>query len=174
MAPVIVDRRGHTLLLVLNRPAARNGATAEMASLVGDALHAAEADRSIRAVVLTGAGERSFCAGADLAGVARQASAKSRSPRVELPGLGATASQGPTDRRGQRLRAGRRIPHCRGAYDAFSILSRDRRGKSPGDRDDDRSTDDYHQHSAESLIPRLWNTKGAFIIHRHQDSEDSQ
>jgi crotonobetainyl-CoA hydratase len=71
MAPVIVDRRGHTLLLVLNRPAARNGATAEMASLVGDALHAAEADRSIRAVVLTGAGERSFCAGADLAGVAR-------------------------------------------------------------------------------------------------------
>lgn len=69
--PVLVDRRGHVLVLTLNRPAARNAATAEMATIIGDALHAAESDRSVRAVVITGAGERSFCAGADLAGVAR-------------------------------------------------------------------------------------------------------
>jgi len=70
-APVLVDKRGHVLLLVLNRPRARNAATVEMARVVGDALHAAESDRSVRAVVITGAGERSFCAGADLADVAR-------------------------------------------------------------------------------------------------------
>lgn len=70
-APVLVDKRGHVLTLTLNRPEARNAATVEMATLVGDALHAAESDRSVRAVVITGAGERSFCAGADLAGVAR-------------------------------------------------------------------------------------------------------
>ncbi len=70
-APVLVDKRDHVLLLVLNRPQARNAATVEMARVVGDALWAAESDRSVRAVVITGAGERSFCAGADLAGVAR-------------------------------------------------------------------------------------------------------
>lgn len=71
VAPVLVDKRGHLLNLTLNRPEARNAATAEMATIVGDALHAAESDRSVRAVVITGAGERAFCAGADLGGVAR-------------------------------------------------------------------------------------------------------
>jgi crotonobetainyl-CoA hydratase len=109
-APVIVDRRGHMLLLVLNRPDARNAATVEMATLVGDALHAADADRSIRVVVITGGGGAVFLRGRRLGwGCRRQASAASRSPRVELPGVGATASQGPTDRRSQRLRARRRI-----------------------------------------------------------------
>ena len=70
-APVVVDKLDHVLILTLNRPEARNAATVEMATLVGDALHAVESDRSVRAVVITGAGERSFCAGADLAGVAR-------------------------------------------------------------------------------------------------------
>jgi crotonobetainyl-CoA hydratase len=70
-APVIVETTGHVLILTLNRPEARNAATVEMATIVGDALQAAESDRSVRAIVVTGAGERSFCAGADLAGVAR-------------------------------------------------------------------------------------------------------
>ena len=70
-APVLVEKCGHVLVLKLNRPEAHNAATAEMAAIVGDALHAAESDPSVRAVVVTGAGERSFCAGADLGGVAR-------------------------------------------------------------------------------------------------------
>jgi crotonobetainyl-CoA hydratase len=69
--PVIADRHAHVLVLTLNRPEARNAATVEMATIVGDTLQAADSDRSVRAVVITGAGERSFCAGADLAGVAR-------------------------------------------------------------------------------------------------------
>ncbi len=70
-APVLVEKRGHVLILPLTRPETHNAATVGMATVVGDALHAAESDRSVRAVVITGAGERSFCAGADLAGVAR-------------------------------------------------------------------------------------------------------
>jgi crotonobetainyl-CoA hydratase len=71
VASVLVDKRDYVLVLTLNRPEARNAATTEMATIVGNALKVAEHDRSVRAVVITGAGERSFCAGADLAGVAR-------------------------------------------------------------------------------------------------------
>jgi crotonobetainyl-CoA hydratase len=68
---VLVEQRGHILVLVLNRPESLNAATAEMATVVGDAVRSAEDDRSVRAIVITGAGSRSFCAGADLASVTR-------------------------------------------------------------------------------------------------------
>jgi crotonobetainyl-CoA hydratase len=66
---IIVEQRGHVLVLVLNRPEARNAATAQMATVVGDTIQRAEEDRSVRAIVITGAGSRAFCAGADLASV---------------------------------------------------------------------------------------------------------
>lgn len=51
--------------LTLNRPDALNAINAQLAREVQDALRSAERDRSVRCVVLTGAG-RGFCAGADL------------------------------------------------------------------------------------------------------------
>jgi crotonobetainyl-CoA hydratase len=68
---VLVERDGHLLILTINRPHAMNAINADVSRLLGEALEAAEADREIRAVVLTGAGQRSFCAGADLKAVAR-------------------------------------------------------------------------------------------------------
>lgn len=58
---------GAVLLLTLNRPAARNALTPEMICRLADAFDAAETDDAVRAVVLTGAGERAFCSGGDLA-----------------------------------------------------------------------------------------------------------
>jgi enoyl-CoA hydratase/carnithine racemase len=52
-------------LLTLNRPEALNAWNAPMARELDHALRTCEADDSVRAVVLTGAG-RAFCAGADL------------------------------------------------------------------------------------------------------------
>ena len=66
-APVLLrERRGAVLLITLNRPAARNAITPEMACRLADAFDEAEADAATRAVVLTGAGERAFCSGGDL------------------------------------------------------------------------------------------------------------
>jgi 2-(1,2-epoxy-1,2-dihydrophenyl)acetyl-CoA isomerase len=54
------------LWITLNRPEAGNAITAAMRDQVVEWLGEASADLAVRAVVLTGAGERGFCTGADL------------------------------------------------------------------------------------------------------------
>jgi len=68
---VLTQRHGHVLLVTLNRPEARNAVNIDVALGLGDALEAAEHDRGIWAVVLTGAGDLAFCAGADLKAISR-------------------------------------------------------------------------------------------------------
>jgi len=65
--PVVVEeRRGHVLVLRMNRPEARNALNGALIAALGDALAAAEADPETRAIVLTGTGDRAFCSGMDL------------------------------------------------------------------------------------------------------------
>ncbi|HWP10501.1 MAG TPA: enoyl-CoA hydratase-related protein [Ramlibacter sp.] len=59
------ETRGAVALVTLNRPQALNSFTRQMHRDFCAALDRAEADRSVRAVVITGAG-RGFCAGLDL------------------------------------------------------------------------------------------------------------
>ena len=59
----------HVGLLTLHRPEARNAVNADLSLAVGTALDQADADPTIRAVVVTGEG-RAFCTGADLEGIA--------------------------------------------------------------------------------------------------------
>jgi len=68
---VLTERHGHVLLVTLNRPAVRNAVNLAVTLGLGDALEEAEHDQGIWAVVLTGAGDKAFCAGADLKAVAR-------------------------------------------------------------------------------------------------------
>ena len=63
---LIGQRRGAIQILRLNRPDARNALTPALAVELGAALLAAEADVDIRAVVLSGTGDRAFCSGLDL------------------------------------------------------------------------------------------------------------
>jgi enoyl-CoA hydratase len=63
---VVVDRRGAVVVVRLNRPEARNALTPAVIRGLGAALLAAESDPDVRAVVLTGTGDRAFCAGMDL------------------------------------------------------------------------------------------------------------
>lgn len=51
--------------ITLNRPDVLNAYTPDMGDEIVAAFRAAEADDTVRAVILTGAGERGFCAGAD-------------------------------------------------------------------------------------------------------------
>lgn len=63
---IVVEQRGAVRILRLNRPEARNSLSPELLAEFGDALDAAVADDGVRAVVLTGTGDRAFCAGMDL------------------------------------------------------------------------------------------------------------
>ena len=62
---VLYEQDGAVAILTLNRPASLNSFTRQMHRELWAALDRVEADRGIRALVLTGAG-RAFCAGADL------------------------------------------------------------------------------------------------------------
>ncbi|MCC0044995.1 MAG: crotonase/enoyl-CoA hydratase family protein [Brucellaceae bacterium] len=63
---VLMERRGEVALLTLNRPDKLNALNYETNDLLVRLLDRIEADRMIRAVVLTGAGDRAFSAGGDI------------------------------------------------------------------------------------------------------------
>ena len=67
---LLAEREGPVLTLTINRPERRNAMTWEV--IAGLRRHLAEAkdDPAVRVVVLTGAGDQAFCAGADLSGMA--------------------------------------------------------------------------------------------------------
>jgi enoyl-CoA hydratase len=64
---VEIERRGAVAVLTLNRPEALNAISTEMLDELEERLDEVEADPGLGAVVLTGAGEKAFCAGADVA-----------------------------------------------------------------------------------------------------------
>ncbi len=65
MDSVLVDKRDGYAILTLNDPDRRNVFTLDMSARVSDALDALEADESINAVIVTGAG-KGFCSGGHL------------------------------------------------------------------------------------------------------------
>jgi enoyl-CoA hydratase len=63
---VDVDTRDGVMVITLNRPEAANALNAAVGEGVCNALEQAEGDADVRTVVITGAGEKIFCAGMDL------------------------------------------------------------------------------------------------------------
>ncbi|MDO8617010.1 MAG: enoyl-CoA hydratase/isomerase family protein [Dehalococcoidia bacterium] len=97
---IILDRpTPHIAVIRLNRPEKHNAINAEMARELIECLDALEADADVRVIVLTGAGEKAFCAGADMgesvqamaAGGRRDAAAQAavRLARVRKPVIAA-------------------------------------------------------------------------------------
>lgn len=72
MSAVEVERRAGTALITLDNPDALNALSPDMVPALIDALSGAGRDRSVRAVVLTGRGDRAFCAGIDVKSVAQR------------------------------------------------------------------------------------------------------
>jgi len=69
--PVLVERQGAVALVTLNRPDVLNALNPAMATALRKAMYEIEADKSVRSVVLKGAG-RGFMAGGDVAGFYEQ------------------------------------------------------------------------------------------------------
>jgi len=66
-ATILVQRDEAIATVVLNRPDKLNALTLDMWLRLGDAMRELEADDSVRCIVLRGAGEKAFAAGADIA-----------------------------------------------------------------------------------------------------------
>lgn len=96
--------RGHIARITINRPKAYNALDLDSARELCTIVNRCGCDRTVRAVVLTGAGDRAFCAGGDVASFARDPEtvdqllkevtgflhmAISRLARMEVPVLGA-------------------------------------------------------------------------------------
>ncbi len=61
-----VERQGAVLRLTIQREERRNAMSPAVLAGLTRAIEAAQADRTVRAIVITGAGSKAFCAGADL------------------------------------------------------------------------------------------------------------
>jgi enoyl-CoA hydratase/carnithine racemase len=70
---VLVGLQDQVATVTLNRPEQRNPLSAAMRRDLRSALAWCRSEPAVRVVVLTGAGDRAFCAGADLGGLAADA-----------------------------------------------------------------------------------------------------
>lgn len=66
MPKIIVERRGPIHLVTLNRPEVHNAVDGEMAAALTQSIHEFADDEAARVMVVTGAGDKSFCSGVDL------------------------------------------------------------------------------------------------------------
>lgn len=90
---LLVEQRGHTTVLTLNRPEKHNAYDDDMVSSITEAMLRFDADPDQYVAVVTGAGERAFCSGSDLAG--HRASGPNLGPRpfpmTDMFGIGAVS-----------------------------------------------------------------------------------
>lgn len=63
---ILLDRHDEVAVITLNRPEILNAWHAPMRSQLVDAFNELERDETVRAIIITGAGSRAFCAGQDL------------------------------------------------------------------------------------------------------------
>jgi enoyl-CoA hydratase/carnithine racemase len=85
---VLTSRAGPVVTVTINRPAQRNSLSPTVTRGLRAALASARADDGTRVVVLRGAGDRAFCAGADLSSLTQGAGfAELHAARGEIAGL---------------------------------------------------------------------------------------
>jgi len=63
---VLLDKRGQAFWITINRPDKRNALNGDVIAGIAKGYREAHEDRDVRVMVLTGAGDKAFCAGADL------------------------------------------------------------------------------------------------------------
>jgi enoyl-CoA hydratase len=66
MNKLLQAKKGHSLLITINRPEKLNALNKETIGELSEALKQAEKDPEVRVIILTGAGEKAFVAGADI------------------------------------------------------------------------------------------------------------
>jgi enoyl-CoA hydratase len=64
--PILLERNGNIATVTLNKPEKMNALNFEMWQMLADTFNALSADDSVRCIVLRGAGDKAFSAGADI------------------------------------------------------------------------------------------------------------
>jgi enoyl-CoA hydratase len=85
---VVREQRDNVLVLRMNRPDVRNALNPALMGELGAGFVGAESDPNIRAVVLTGTGDRAFCAGMDLRAFAEGGGAPTPEQQAGMPAFG--------------------------------------------------------------------------------------
>lgn len=67
MNTVLVDKKDGIALVTLNRPEVRNAISFELVEELDERLNELAADRDVKVVIFTGAGDKAFVSGGDLA-----------------------------------------------------------------------------------------------------------
>ncbi len=86
-ASILIDKRGAALWITINRPEKRNAVNADVIAGISRGYRMAHDDAEVRVIVLTGAGEKAFCAGADLANTGGAFAHDFSRPNVEFADL---------------------------------------------------------------------------------------
>src|SRR3979490_1314333 len=63
---VLREKRGQAFWITINRPDKRNAINGDVVAGIAKGYRDAHDDKTVRVIVLTGAGDKAFCAGADL------------------------------------------------------------------------------------------------------------
>ena len=84
---VLSETEGAVGRITINRPDRRNALSPEVVRGISDALSQLDEDKSVQVVVLTGAGDKAFCAGGDLGGMAAETKVGQHWERSEVGDL---------------------------------------------------------------------------------------
>ena len=82
---VVLEKRGQAFWITINRPEKRNAINGDVVAGIAQGYRDAHDDPEVRVIVLTGAGDKAFCAGADLSTPARPSRSISPSPMSIMP-----------------------------------------------------------------------------------------
>jgi enoyl-CoA hydratase len=93
---VLLQREGPVAIVRLNRPEKHNAVNRELSAALAETFDQLEADDSVLVMIITGAGDKAFCAGADMSERSaslegREGSAEPSPDRPRVDGIGAIA-----------------------------------------------------------------------------------
>ncbi|MCG8588544.1 MAG: enoyl-CoA hydratase [Proteobacteria bacterium] len=89
---LLIDSKDHITTVTLNRPRAMNALSAELRRALRETFEKLQQDADCHAVVLTGAGDRAFCAGLDLKELGGEAPTDASTERAVGGGEGLVAA----------------------------------------------------------------------------------
>ena len=97
MPDLIVNRRGAVTVLTINRPGSMNAFTNQVVAELSAAIEEFGQDRTQLVAVITGTGDKAFCAGADLKEMAGYVESATQLPMIYEPDIcGIAACEKPT------------------------------------------------------------------------------
>jgi enoyl-CoA hydratase/carnithine racemase len=97
MPDLIVDQRGAVTVLTINRPGSMNAFTHQVVAQLTAAMEEFGEDETQLAAIITGAGDKAFCVGADLKEMAGDIAGAARLPVTDEPDIcGIAACEKPT------------------------------------------------------------------------------